>query len=201
MTAVQTVWLICLLVGGYLLGSLSPASLIAWRLGADLRTSGSGNPGATNAGRVLGPRWGVVVGVLDVLKGVLPCVLALAALGRPWAYAVGLATVLGHVSSPFLKGRGGKGVATSLGCLMALAWWWLGAVVVVFLGVLALTRWVGGASAAAALALVPACLLLEPAPGTPADRWTRLFGCALVVIVLFRHRTNLVARVRRLDPR
>lgn len=192
--------LVALLVGGYLLGSVSPAAVLARRFGADLRSSGSGNPGATNAGRVLGPRWGVVVGVLDVLKGLLPSLAALAALGRPQAYAVALATVLGHVSSPFLKGRGGKGVATSLGALLALAWWWLGAVVAVFVAVVAMTRWVGGASTAAALALLPACLLVPPAPGVPADLWSRLFGCALVAIVLARHRTNLVARLRQLRP-
>lgn len=198
MTTRQLVLLLALVVGGYLLGSISPAAVLARRFGADLRGTGSGNPGATNAGRVLGPRWGVVVGVLDVLKGLLPSLAAIALVGRPGAYAVALATVLGHVSSPFLKGRGGKGVATSLGALLALAWWWLGAVVVVFLGVLAVTRWVGGASTAAALALLPVCLLLPPAPGVAADLWSRLFGCALVVIVLARHRTNLLLRVRQL---
>ncbi len=198
MTTRQLALLLALVVGGYLLGSISPAAVLARRFGADLRGTGSGNPGATNAGRVLGPRWGVVVGVLDVLKGLLPSLAAVALVGRPGAYAVALATVLGHVSSPFLKGRGGKGVATSLGALLALAWWWLGAVVVVFLGVLAVTRWVGGASTAAALALLPVCLLLSPAPGVAADLWSRLFGCALVVIVLARHRTNLLLRVRQL---
>jgi glycerol-3-phosphate acyltransferase PlsY len=198
MTNGEVLRLLALLVGGYLLGSVSPAAVLARRFGADLRRSGSGNPGATNAGRVLGPRWGVVVGVLDVLKGVLPSVVALVLVGRPWAYAVGLVTVLGHVTSPFLKGRGGKGVATSLGALLVLAWWWLGAVVAVFVAVLALTRWVGGASTAAALALLPACLLVAPAPGVPADAWSRLFGCALVVIVLGRHRSNLLVRLRQL---
>ncbi|HET8616319.1 MAG TPA: glycerol-3-phosphate acyltransferase [Actinomycetales bacterium] len=198
MSTGRLVSLVLLVVGGYLVGSVSPAAVLARRLGADLRGTGSGNPGATNAGRVLGPRWGVVVGVLDVLKGLLPSVVALWLLGRPLAYAVALATVLGHVSSPFLRGRGGKGVATSLGALLALAWWWLGAVVAVFVAVLALTRWVGGASTAAALALLPACLLLAPAPGVPADLWSRLFGCGLVVVVLARHRTNLLGRLRQL---
>lgn len=198
MSPVEVLEVVGLLVFGYLLGSVSPAAVLARRFGADLRTAGSGNPGATNAGRVLGRRWGVVVGVLDVVKGLLPSVLALWLLGRPLAYAAAVATVLGHVSSPFLKGRGGKGVATSLGALLALAWWWLGAVVAVFIAVLALTRWVGGASTAAALALLPACLLVPPAPGVPADTWSRLFGCAVVVIVLARHRSNLLVRAHQL---
>lgn len=198
MTSGELLLLAAMIVASYLVGSVSPAAVLARRFGKDLRRAGSGNPGATNAGRVLGPRWGVVVGVLDALKGLLPSLVGLALLGRPGVYAVALATVLGHVSSPFLKGRGGKGVATSLGALLALAWWWLGAVVAVFVGVLALTRWVGGASTAAALALLPACLLVPPAPGVAADLWSRLFGCALVVIVLARHRTNLLLRVNQL---
>ena len=68
-------------VAAFLLGSVNPATILARILGKDLAHSGSGNPGATNAGRVLGARWGVVVGVLDVLKGYLPVVLAAQFLG------------------------------------------------------------------------------------------------------------------------
>ncbi len=186
--------LMALLVGGYLLGAVSPAALVArWR-GVDLRASGSGNPGATNVGRALGARWGVLVGVLDVLKGMLPAAVALAVLGRPWAYAVAASAVIGHVTSPFLRGRGGKGVATSLGVLLVLAWQWVGAVVVVFVLVVVLTRWVAGASVAAAGALLPVSLLLGPVWGLPATWWSRGFGLVLVVVVLGRHRTNLLLR-------
>ncbi len=186
--------LAALLGGAYLLGAVSPASLVArWR-GVDLRSSGSGNPGATNAGRALGLRWGVLVGVLDVAKGALPAALALAVVGRPWAYVMAVAAVVGHVTSPFLRGRGGKGVATSLGVLLVLAWLWVGAVVAVFVVVVTLTRWVAGASVAAAAALLPVSLLLAPAWGLPADWWSRGFGLVLVMVVLGRHRTNLLLR-------
>jgi glycerol-3-phosphate acyltransferase PlsY len=186
--------LTALVVGGYLLGALSPAALLArWR-GVDLRASGSGNPGATNVGRTLGPRWGVLVGALDALKGAVPAAAALLLVGRPWAYAVAVSAVLGHVTSPFLRGRGGKGVATSLGVLLVLAWQWVGAVVVVFVLVVVLTRWVAGASVAAVGALLPVSLLLAPVWGVPADWWSRGFGLVLVVVVLGRHRTNLLLR-------
>ena len=183
-----------LVLGAYLLGAVSPAATLArWR-GVDLRASGSGNPGATNVGRALGPRWGVLVGALDVLKGAVPAAVALALVDRPAAYVVAAAAVLGHVTSPFLRGRGGKGVATSLGVLLVLAWQWVGAVVLVFVVVMVLTRWVAGASVAAAGALLPVSLLLGPVWGTPADWWSRGFGLVLVVVVLGRHRTNLVLR-------
>ncbi|MGN6300738.1 MAG: glycerol-3-phosphate acyltransferase [Angustibacter sp.] len=194
MNDVEWAPLVALVVGAYLLGAVSPAAMLArWR-GVDLRASGSGNPGATNVGRALGARWGVLVGALDVVKGALPAALALAVVDRPAAYLVAAAAVVGHVTSPFLRGRGGKGVATSLGVLLVLAWQWVGAVVVVFVVVLLLTRWVAGASVAAAGALLPVSLLLGPVWGTPADWWSRGFGLVLVVVVLGRHRTNLLLR-------
>ena len=99
----------------FLIGSINPASLVARALGRDLRSAGSGNPGATNAGRVLGRKWGVLVLVLDVAKAWLPTVLVLRTMGTVPALVAGLAVVLGHVFSPFLRGRGGKGVACALG--------------------------------------------------------------------------------------
>src|SRR3954470_8221287 len=90
----------------FFLGSINPASLVARALGRDLRTSGSGNPGATNAGRVLGRKWGVLVLVLDVVKAWLPTAVVLRSLGTVPALVAGFAVVLGHIFSPFLRGRG-----------------------------------------------------------------------------------------------
>ena len=77
---------------GFFVGSVNPATIIATVLHMDLH-QGSGNPGATNAGRVLGVKWGVVVGLLDVLKGLVPTVLALWLTDRFTAYAVGLSLI------------------------------------------------------------------------------------------------------------
>ena len=134
---------------GFFIGSISPATLIARLRHADLR-QGSGNPGATNVGRVLGVRWGVLVGLLDVLKGLLPTLLALWLVDRLTAYVVGLALVLGHVLSPFLRGRGGKGVATSLGAILAVFPWFAAGMLVAFALMLLRTRWVAGSSIVAA---------------------------------------------------
>ena len=140
-------------IAAFLLGSVNPATIFARILRKDLSSSGSGNPGATNAGRVLGVRWGVVVAVLDVLKGFLPAFVVLRAIGEIPAYVVGVAAVLGHVFSPFLRGRGGKGVATALGAVLAVQPWFGLVMLVVFAVVLALGKWVAGASLVSAAVL------------------------------------------------
>jgi len=134
---------------GFFVGGVSPAAIMAKVRHVDLR-QGSGNPGATNVGRVLGVRWGVAVALLDVLKGLVPTLLALWLGDRLMAYAVGLACVLGHVLSPYLRGRGGKGVATSMGAALAVFPWFALGMFLVFGLILWRTRWVAGASLVAA---------------------------------------------------
>ncbi len=112
-----------LLLAGYLVGSVPCGLLVARAMGgADLRKAGSGNTGATNALRVLGKKAGVLTLVGDVLKGVAPVMWA-GRFGIPEIFVllVGLATILGHLYSPFLKFKGGKGVATSFGVFLTLA--------------------------------------------------------------------------------
>ena len=167
-------------VAAFLIGSLNPATAIARLLGKDLATSGSGNPGATNAGRVLGRKWGIVVGVLDVLKGLVPTYVAGQLLGAHAAYAVGVAAVLGHVWSPFLKGRGGKGVATTLGAILGVHPWVALVVVVVFVVAVALTRWVAAGSIFGALAMVVVAVLIWTGHA-PGDGWTALWLLAIAL--------------------
>ncbi|MBZ0121662.1 MAG: glycerol-3-phosphate 1-O-acyltransferase PlsY [Sandaracinaceae bacterium] len=110
-------------VAAYLLGSISFAILIGRRHGVDLREEGSGNPGATNAGRVLGKRIGRWVLLLDFLKGAVPAGVGWALLGldSPWTSAIAAAAVVGHCFPIWHGLRGGKGVATSGGVLLVLA--------------------------------------------------------------------------------
>jgi acyl phosphate:glycerol-3-phosphate acyltransferase len=186
-------------VVAFLVGSLNPATTIARVLGTDLASSGSGNPGATNAGRVLGRKWGIVVGVLDVLKGLVPTVVAGQVFGAHAAYAVGVAAVLGHIWSPFLRGRGGKGVATTLGAILGVHPWVALVVVLVFGVGVALTRWVAAGSifGAVAMAVVAVLIWTGHAPG---DVWTGLWLMAIGLLVLGRHKNNVVGwwRQRRL---
>ncbi|WP_224241730.1 glycerol-3-phosphate 1-O-acyltransferase PlsY [Hyalangium gracile] len=108
---------------GYLAGSIPFGVLVTrWARGVDVRAEGSGNIGATNVARVAGKKLGVLVLVLDALKGALPVVLALRMIpDSPRVHvAVGLAAFLGHCFPVWLKFRGGKGVATALGVLLVL---------------------------------------------------------------------------------
>jgi len=178
---------------GFFVGSINPATIIARILHADLR-QGSGNPGATNAGRVLGVRWGVVVGLLDVLKGFIPTFLALLLVDRFTAYVVGLATVLGHVLSPFLHGRGGRGVATSLGAVLAVFPWFALGMIMVFGLMLWRTRWVAGSSLVAA-ALLGLYAGLAPLPDPVAAG--RVWGICIALLVIIRHYDNIRGWVQR----
>ena len=177
----------------FLLGSVNPASLVARALGRDLLTSGSGNPGATNAGRVLGRKWGVLVLVLDLLKAYLPTVVVLRTMGTVPALVAGLAVVLGHVFSPLLRGRGGKAAACALGAVLAVEPW-VGLAAVVGFGVAkAVLPFVGEASVVTAIGLglvgVLGVLGLAPFLGPLVGAWL----VALSLLVLSRHRRNIVA--------
>lgn len=174
---------------GYLVGAVSPAALLARSRHIDLRTLGSGNPGATNVGRVLGFRWGVTVALLDVLKGFLPAA-AFGLAGEGLGLVAGAAAVVGHVSSPFLRGRGGKGVATAFGAILGVAPGWGLALLAVFVAVVGLTRWVALGSMTAAVALVVLSLV------DSATAQVRVWAVFLALLILARHRTNVVTRWR-----
>lgn len=115
--------LVAATAAGYLLGT-TPSADVANRLArggvADLRTSGSGNPGATNIAAVLGPRWGVAVLVADIGKGAVAGVAGRRLAGAAGAYAAATASIAGHIVPIWSSGRGGKGVATSAGACLAV---------------------------------------------------------------------------------
>jgi acyl phosphate:glycerol-3-phosphate acyltransferase len=178
-------------VVAFVIGAVNPATILARVLGKDLRGVGSGNPGATNAGRVLGVRWGVLVGVLDVLKGLVPVLLAQHLLGTVTALVVGLAVVLGHIWSPFLKGQGGKGVATSLGAILAVEPWFALVMVVVFGVLVWRVRWVAGASVSACLVLLLLGLLTWFRWIPLGTRDSGAWCVVLALIVIYRHRRNI----------
>jgi len=112
---------ILLIAAAYLAGSIPFGVIVACAHGVDLRKVGSGNIGATNVGRALGRKWGIVCFALDMLKGLVPMLVAMAMLPPEkgprelWIWlATGGATIIGHVFPVYLKFKGGKGVATSL---------------------------------------------------------------------------------------
>jgi glycerol-3-phosphate acyltransferase PlsY len=168
----------------YALGSLSPAAAAARLRGADLRGTGSGNPGATNAARTMGVPVGIAVGLLDVAKGYVP-VWYFRRYGAPCGEVAGFSAALGHVTSPLLKGRGGKGVATSLGAILAIEPLWAVPAVGAFAAVTAATHQIGVGSAVGSMTLVPSSLVIW------RGRSGVGFALAMSGIVLYRHRRNI----------
>jgi glycerol-3-phosphate acyltransferase PlsY len=171
-------------LAGYLIGALSPATIVARRRGLDLAAMGSGNPGATNAGRVLGRRVGVLVGLLDVAKGAVPAA-CFGLLQHEAGLLAGFAAVLGHVTSPYLRGRGGRGVATTAGAVLGSQPW-------LSLVVLAVWAVAVAASRRAALASVLAAVALPVGAASLGARgWTLAWAVALALVVVVRHWPNL----------
>jgi len=115
-------WPLALCLVAYAAGSIPFGLVLARAKGVDLRAVGSGNIGATNVARALGKGWAVLVLLLDAAKGFVPVTLGRHLGLPPRAVAVaGLAAIVGHMFTIFLRGRGGKGVATSLGVALALS--------------------------------------------------------------------------------
>ncbi len=172
----------------YLMGSF-PSAYVAGRMfaGIDITKHGSGNVGGTNALRVLGPGPAILVAILDVAKALLPTVLAQHLFGgNTWpTLLVALAAVLGHNYSIFLGGRGGKGIATTIGASIALFTQPLAVVVGIAVVVIALTRYVSLGSLCLVVLLPPA-LWYFGASG--AEIW---FSVALAALGIYRHRANI----------
>ena len=178
----------------FLLGSI-PFGYLIYRLrtGGDIRHIGSGNIGATNVLRASGTKLGILTLLLDAAKGWLGVWLALRwAPSQPGLLAaVLLLVILGHLYSPWLRFRGGKGVATALGAFLALAPGPLLGALAVFALVLALWRYVSLASIAACIAL-PLLLWL---PGQTLALGLKLAALGAAALIIARHRPNL-ARLR-----
>lgn len=117
-------YFILLIIFGYLLGSIPWGFLFSKLKGIDIRKVGSGATGTTNVIRALGIKWGLLVAILDFLKGVIPTYLAIKLLIVDWQIVLVVITpVLGHIFPAWLKFKGGKGVATTLGVLFVLLDW------------------------------------------------------------------------------
>lgn len=189
MSGSQIAVLVAAAVVGYLVGAINPATLIAKTRGIDLKEIGSGNPGATNASRAMGKKTGVLIGVLDVLKGFLPALAFGLLAGTGAAELAGFAAVVGHITSPFLRGRGGKGVATTLGAVLGAQPLWVPFLLIAFAVGYLITKRVGiGAVCGAAVLFVAAWFT----PGLDAT----LFGVGMALLVIGRHWRNIGAAWR-----
>jgi glycerol-3-phosphate acyltransferase PlsY len=172
--------------GGFLIGAI-PFGVIVSRVfyHRDIRAAGSGNIGAANALRTLGKKGAAGVLVLDALKGALP-VVALKLSGGSTALAAlgGAAAVVGHCYSPFLGGRGGKGVATSYGVVWALAWPAAVAFTLIWLSTVIAVGYSSVASMLASAAMPFALWFMLGRSGL-------IYGIFSALLVIFKHRENL----------
>ena len=181
----------------YLAGSI-PSAYIAGKVrGVDLRKHGSGNLGATNVVRVLGPKIGAAVFIADLLKGFLPVYFLpmYTETLRPdlWALVYGVAAILGHVKPIFLLGKGGgKGVATASGVFLALAFVPMLIAQVVWVIVFYFTRYVSLASLCGAIVLPIAILAWYRDPSSPVF----IASVIIALFVFWTHRAN-IGRLRR----
>jgi glycerol-3-phosphate acyltransferase PlsY len=182
----QVIAWIVLFVLAYVCGSI-PFGLVIGKLfyHVDVREHGSGNVGTTNVMRVLGKKAGVAVLVCDMLKGYIPAIIATWLFG-PWPTVfIAAAPVVGHVYSIFLKGKGGKGIATGAAVVLALVPLVFGIILIAFLVLLVTVRYVSVASLTAAT-LVPILAIWfgEPLP-------YEIAGVLVAALVWWAHRGNI----------
>ncbi len=185
-----------LAIVAYLIGSIPSGFILGKLAGVDVRAAGSGNIGATNVARVMGKGRGLLTLIADVAKGFLPALAARQmALGDGAAALAGAAAFLGHLFPVFLKFRGGKGVATAFGVLLALAPQAVWAPLAVFAALALPSRIVSLASLGAALA-------------APAALWIFGYSAALVALGIFfaalivaRHGANIKRLLAGTEPR
>ncbi len=177
------IWL--LLVPAYLLGTFPNAALVARSRGIDIQQVGSGNPGASNVARVMGTKWGVVVFVLDGLKGAIPAAAGLLLDERAAAYGMLVAAVLGHMFPITRRFRGGKGVATMGGGALVLH----PIVSVALLALWVIVRKLSGKASVASLAIMVGLPVGVAVKGSPGWEVAALVACNALVLV--RHVDNI----------
>ena len=190
-------------IAAYLLGSV-PFGLILAKLfgGGDVRKSGSGNIGATNVARVVGPVAGILTLLFDTLKGVAAVLLAVRITNDSamWMMISAFAVLLGHCFPVWLKFKGGKGVATALGVFLALSPWAALSALLLFLVCVIFWRFVSLGSVAAAAAM-PMLIYFLWAPHHSPPIVVDVGTLAIALLVIYKHDANLQRLVEGTEPR
>jgi glycerol-3-phosphate acyltransferase PlsY len=185
-----------LIILAYLIGSIPTSVWVSqYFFKIDIRDYGSGNAGATNTYRVLGPKWGTLVMVTDMLKGIIAVKLAFLLPGYVEGElnmlnlqtGLGLAAVVGHIFPIWAEFRGGKGVATLFGLVLGISPWTALSCVGIFILVLYLTRFVSLSSILASVAFPVFILVIFNVENTAY----RVFAIAVALMVLLTHQKNI----------
>lgn len=177
----------------YLIGNISPATLLAKAKGIDIKKEGSGNAGTTNALRVMGKKAAVITLVIDILKGVVAVGIGWLVAGQNGAMFCTLCVMLGHIWPVFLKFKGGKGIATSFGALLTLD----PILALIELGIVAFGTLVSkrmSVGSVLGLALLPVVSYFR----MPEFIWISI---VMAAIMIFKHRANLVRLVKGEEPK
>ena len=181
----MTIGVSALCLSAYLVGSLNVAAIVARSRGLNIYATGSGNPGASNVYRSLGKRWAVLVYVVDLLKGFVPALIGLTAFDLTVATFAGLCAVVGHCFPVFHKFRGGKGVATGGGVILAVAPLVLLGLALIYAVLVRLTKISSAGSLVSVLSSVP----LVAVSGVRG--WALVWVALIVVLIIYRHRSNI----------
>ncbi len=198
--SVMALWI----VAAYIVGSVPFGYLIGLMRGVDVRTVGSKNIGATNVYRVVGHGWGFLAFFCDFAKGFAPTMLSIAYASRHadggamianLPVCVGLACVVGHTLTVFMRFRGGKGVATAFGMFLALAPWPTLLAFAVFVVVVWLSHYISLGSILAAITLGAAVWFF------PATLLLRVVAVVIAAFVVVKHRTNIQRLVKGCENR
>ncbi len=187
-----TVGTVIAVVVAYFCGTIPTAIIVARSKGVDITSFGSGNPGASNVGRALGTRYFVLVMVVDAAKGGLPTALLLG--DRPVAYACGAAAIIGHVFPVTRRFRGGKGIATGAGVVLAVQPLVMLAALVSWLAVLKLSK----KASVASIVAVPVVVVGFVVSGSPGWELWSIVGLSLLVEI--RHVSNIKRLLQRSEP-
>lgn len=180
------------IVGAYIFGMLPSAIVIARAKGVDITSFGSGNPGASNVARALGWKYGSLVFVLDAAKGAIPTLLLIG--HRPSAYICGAMAIVGHIF-PVTRGfKGGKGIATGGGVLLALHPVIMIIAAVSWVAIMKLSK----KASIASIAIVPLVVVLLVVTGKPA--WEVLAFVGLGLLIEIRHLSNIKRLLSGSEP-
>ena len=184
---------ILFVVIAYFIGNISPSTMLAKARGLDIKKEGSGNAGTTNALRVMGAKAGVITLVVDILKGVIAVLLPQLIVGENCAMLCAIAVIFGHVWPVIYKFKGGKGVATTFGAIVAInPLLGLATLAVVAITVLISKRMSAG-SVMGALLFPILAFFIEPG--------FYLHGLVLAAIVIIKHRSNIDRLIRGEEPK
>ena len=201
--------MLLLMVASYLIGSIPTAVIISKKIfGFDIRTKGSGNMGSTNAMRVLGAKWGVIVQLIDILKGAVPVLIFADIVGVYWGMLtpesflslpileiiIGCSAVCGHIWSCFVGFKGGKGVNTALGMLLVVMPVEVGIAFACFAITIMITGFVSLSSLVGALTIPITLIVRYNLFGVTITSYFTLiyFAIGIAVVVTYAHRSNIV---------